>query len=365
MIQSLTKAEIIEVCGYYLGRPSKRHHRYYRWRETGALVVDCEQGLYYDHAVLKGGTIIDLVMVSEHCGFSKALAKISTILGREAHGLNANSLYRSSFDPNRFGDDKRRSVKGMIVSDNKKAAIKRISAQNEPARQALWIDDNGRAYAKETRPTDKPKCWSRKAEQLWQSCKPCVGTSAGAYLEHRAKGSSRYWATSRSMRFCPSLAHKGTGRVFPALVCQIRHAISDRPLSLHLTYLDPHTSIKAEIKPNKRYLAGHQKKFGVVKISNDEHVTHGLAISEGIENALSFAARYRFSPIWACLDAGGVANFPPIKGVECLTIIADHDKTGLKAARLCAKKWHQAGCEVWIVKVKERGYDFADLQSLI
>jgi hypothetical protein len=69
-----------------------------------------------------------------------------------------------------------------------------------------------------------------------------------------------------------------------------------------------------------------------------------------------------FKPIWATLSAGQMARFPVLSGIECLTLFADHDKsgTGLSAARTCARSWTRAGAEVVILYRDRLGLDFAD-----
>ena len=82
------------------------------------------------------------------------------------------------------------------------------------------------------------------------------------------------------------------------------------------------------------------------KLWPDEYVTHGLAIAEGIETALSLA--HGFEPVWAAIDANHLAKFPVIRSVEALLIARDNDPAGIKAAKQCAVRWVAAGREVRI-----------------
>ena len=59
-------------------------------------------------------------------------------------------------------------------------------------------------------------------------------------------------------------------------------------------------------------------------------------------------------------SAGAIAKFEPIPGIECLTIFADHDKTGLADAQVCAERWQAAGHEVFIRWPSGLGRDYAD-----
>jgi hypothetical protein len=72
-------------------------------------------------------------------------------------------------------------------------------------------------------------------------------------------------------------------------------------------------------------------------------VTLGLAIAEGVESAL--AAANVFTPIWSTIDARGLAGFPVLIGIEAVTIFADNDPIGRRAAVQCVERWKAAGKE--------------------
>lgn len=57
----------------------------------------------------------------------------------------------------------------------------------------------------------------------------------------------------------------------------------------------------------------------------DDGVTTGLGIAAGIETALTLARV--FTPAWSTIDAGDLAAFTVLPGLEALTIVADHDAT--------------------------------------
>jgi hypothetical protein len=62
------------------------------------------------------------------------------------------------------------------------------------------------------------------------------------------------------------------------------------------------------------------------------------------------------------MDAGNLANFPVLEGIESLTIFADRDQsgTGQGAAAECADRWLDAGREVRIFASATIGHDIAD-----
>ena len=47
-------------------------------------------------------------------------------------------------------------------------------------------------------------------------------------------------------------------------------------------------------------------------------------------------------PTWALGSAGAVASFPALNGIECLTLLQEHDAASAKAVNQCAARWHAA-----------------------
>lgn len=178
------------------------------------------------------------------------------------------------------------------------------------------------------------------AADIWERSVPIAGTLSETYLKSRGLSydgdALRYYSGGRAM------------------VALITHAITGEPIGLHRTFLDRDGN-----RTSKKMLG--MAAGGVVRLSADADVTHGLAIAEGIETAL--AAPFR--PIWACLSAGTMERFPVLDGIEALTIFADNDasQTGIKAATACAHRWHAAECEVEIRMIDKIGADYADLMG--
>jgi hypothetical protein len=156
------------------------------------------------------------------------------------------------------------------------------------------------------------------------------------------------------LRFLP-----GSDKYPPSLCARVTDAVTNKPLTLHFTRLAADGHGKAGTEQDKLLLGGHRKKGGVVRLWPNEAVTHGLALAEGTESAL--AAAHLFQPVWAAIDAGNMAQFPVLAGIESLTIFADHDDAGLKAAKECARRWHAAGREVHIRAPRAAGADAADV----
>jgi hypothetical protein len=161
----------------------------------------------------------------------------------------------------------------------------------------------------------------------------------------------------RFHRHCPF----GRGEHHPALITLYRDIASDEPRAISRTALTPE-GVKID-----------RKMLGPIagtacKLSPDEDVTLGLHIAEGTETAIA-SMMLGFVPMWALRSAGAISNFPVLSGIECLTIIADHDKVnpktgktpGQTAARLCSQRWTSSGIAVRRVMPTATGEDLADI----
>jgi hypothetical protein len=178
----------------------------------------------------------------------------------------------------------------------------------------------------------------RGALKRWETSIPIGGTLAETYFASRGLSYSGY-----AIRFRPNDR---------TMVSLMTDAISAEPCGVHVTYLD-RDGHKVERKMFDR------AKGAVVRLSPDDAVHYGLAIGEGIETCLATG----FTPIWACLSAGTMAALPLLSGIEALTVFADHDATGIRAANTCGERWHSAGREVTIAAPPSVGADFADLRG--
>ncbi len=181
--------------------------------------------------------------------------------------------------------------------------------------------------------------------ELWSACKPLHGVALD-YLKGRRCALP---PEDGDLRCHPALKHP-RGHVGAALVGLVTDALNNDPISLHRTWIQA-DGRKADVDPPRLLLAGHRKQGGVIKLWPDEYVTHGLAVCEGIETALSLAHAY--TPVWACIDAGNLAVLPVLAGIETLLIARDNDPAGQKAAHACATRWAAAGVEVRLTRQAE------------
>ena len=135
----------------------------------------------------------------------------------------------------------------------------------------------------------------------------------------------------RVIRYHPAapLDYQGN-HLAPAMVAVIQDR-AGTPCGLHVTALKPDGSDKAG--PNPRRMFG-QVKGGAIRLAP---MSDQLAVAEGIETALSFAA-LTGQATWSCMSAAGLEAFEPPPGLEDLTIAADGDEPGMRAARALVER---------------------------
>jgi hypothetical protein len=100
---------------------------------------------------------------------------------------------------------------------------------------------------------------------------------------------------------------------------------------------------------------------GIVRLTPDEDVSHGLFLAEGLETALAVMSK-GLRPAWSTGSTSIMAKLPVLGGIESLTILADNDENGAgeRAANEAERRWRAAGREVRVWIPPTRG-DFNDL----
>jgi hypothetical protein len=190
---------------------------------------------------------------------------------------------------------------------------------------------------------------------IWSESIPLAGTLGEEYLG--ARRGCRLPPSGGDLRFHPRLRFpqpRGDGREHPALVALATTVAGNQPVGIHRLYLEP-GSPRALAKLR---LGGCDEPV-CIRLWPDDAVTCGLGIAEGIETALSLA--HLFRPVWSTIDAGQMARFPVLAGVDALTIAADNDDAGNRAAAECFGRWRDAGREVTIVRPEQTGADINDV----
>lgn len=183
--------------------------------------------------------------------------------------------------------------------------------------------------------------WGR---DLWAACRRLDGVAIDYLLARNCV----IPPADGDLRWHPALPHPA-GHVGPALVGLITDVRTGKPQSLHRTWITSDGTKPAALGGSaRRVLGGHELRNGVIRLWPDEAVTTGLGVAEGIETALSLA--WGHAPVWALIDAGHLAKFPPLAGIESLVIACDNDPAGIAAARACSARWAERGVEVFVTR---------------
>ena len=191
-----------------------------------------------------------------------------------------------------------------------------------------------------TEPSIEPLGLQPWAQRLWDDSEPLSGTALD-YLQSRRCAIP---PTDGDLRWHKSVKHQ-SGYVGAALIGLVTHIQTNEPMSLHRTWIT--STGKADVKPNRMLAGKHSARHGVIRLYPDDCVTEGLALGEGIETCLSMAHDYE--PVWSTISATNLANLPAIE-VAHLVIGVDADEAGRKAAEACARRWHDAGVTVSLMR---------------
>jgi putative DNA primase/helicase len=186
---------------------------------------------------------------------------------------------------------------------------------------------------------------------IWKQTQPIAGTPGAEYLRLRccalppADGDLRFHAAL----YCPETAAE-----LPALVARVSTVIGNKTIGIHRIWFRA-----GEPKAVKKMRLGASDEPVCIRLWPDAAVTVGLGIAEGVETAL--AAAQAFTPMWSTIDAGLMAKFPLIPGLESLTIFADYDERGLAAAKSTWERYMHAGRNANFLRPKRVGEDFNDV----
>ena len=213
----------------------------------------------------------------------------------------------------------------------------------------LGLDPNGwKATDRKSRPQPRPQAIAkpddnveRKAAalRLWSEGVDPVGTPVETYLRSRRLELD---GDGEVLRWHPGIL---------AMVALFRNIATNEPQAISRTFLD-----REGRKVERKFLG--PTKAAAVKLDADTEVLAGLHIGEGVETCMA-ARMLGLKPAWALGSAGAIASFPVLSGIECLTILEEHDDASKRAVDACARRWHAAGREV-IVNEPLGGKDLND-----
>lgn len=159
-----------------------------------------------------------------------------------------------------------------------------------------------------------------------------------------------------SLRFHPGLKHPSVDGLFPCMVALVEN-VRGEGVGIHRTYLRPDGSGKADVEPAKAMLG--PCRGGAVRFSRDREA---MAVSEGIESALSFAVSTRISTLATLSTAGMKAvGLPSLPLASSLVVACDNDPAGILAGRTLAHRAEGEGRAARVIFPPDAGEDFNDL----
>jgi Toprim domain len=307
IIRTSLAARAAEVTLALLGEPNsrsgRRELRFGRKGSISVMVAGPKAGSWYDHEAGVGGDLLSLIQRERAGTFQGAVAYAEKFIGHVPLDLAQASL---------------------------------SPAKGQPFDNAADCARNGRI-----------------ALDLWREAGPIAGTIAASYLELRALvlPARIDGAVLRFHPHCPC----GQKIRHPCVIALLRDIHTNAPRAIQRTALS-----SASSKIGRMTLG--PKAGSAIKLSADADVTHHLAIGEGLETTLA-GMLLGYRPAWAVGDAGELSRFPVLSGIESLTILVDHDKSGAgqRAAIECSRRWTEAGREVFRVFPERCGDDINDV----
>lgn len=190
----------------------------------------------------------------------------------------------------------------------------------------------------------------KRVRGFWFHCEPARGTVVERYLDRRGVP---WLAECEAVRFRPECPHPSGVRL-PAMVCLVHDGVGDIA-ALHRVFLTLDGS-KALVEPAKASLGSFAG--GAIRF---HPACPEIVVGEGLETTAS-AARILGIPGWSAIACGNLATnmrLPDL--VRTVTIAADHDWPGRKAAHKAMVRWRKEGRAVRILRPNEAGQDFNDL----
>ena len=193
--------------------------------------------------------------------------------------------------------------------------------------------------AVETNPTGARSCAAQPASRassrgiaarrVWDATRPLAGTVAERYLDAHGVG---HVAGAPALRFHPGLSHPNAPGRFPCLVAGVQD-VTGRFMGIQRTYLDG--SRKAEVEPVRASLGS--LAAGAVRLA--ESIGDRLLVGEGIESTAAAALILGWNGgVWAALGTSGLRAVELPERIREVTIAADRDAGGLRAAAMLARR---------------------------
>lgn len=212
----------------------------------------------------------------------------------------------------------------------------------------------------------KPGATTGLFMRCWEQGRDPAGTLVETYLDCR--GGLRI-PDGAPIRFHPRCQRgprelAGGPEFWPAMLALMTDPVTGAPVGVHRTYLQHDgrakapVTVRGDVELKAKRIMG---TWGVVRLFPDEEIGCGLGIAEGIENALTAAQIIGWGLVWAAGNRDALAKFPPLLGIDFISIFADADDSGvgIQAAQACAERWTLSGREA-LIHIPPVGTDWND-----
>jgi putative DNA primase/helicase len=247
-------------------------------------------------------------------------------------------------------------AEALVIQDGHSGPLVYCHACRDP--KAVWLALRGRgvmeARHREKLQSSKQGRMSahtgRAALKIWVNARNAVGTPVETYLRHRGIKIN----IPPTLRFAANAPHKPSGRCFPTMIAAVTVWPERQPCAVHRTFLDESGMGKASVEPKRMTLG--PLRGAAVRLAE---ATERLMVGEGIETCLS-AMQATGLPAWVALSTGGLQTIKLPPEVREVTILADGDEPGEKAAQAAARRFLADHRHVRIARPPS-GMDFNDM----
>jgi DNA primase len=189
----------------------------------------------------------------------------------------------------------------------------------------------------ERRPTDT----LRSAKKIWDGAESIVGTPAERYLASRALRLENL-PDLRMLRFA-RLSFDGSAALHPALVAAVQ-TVQGQFAGVQRTYL---TEDGGKLDPHNAKRSLGQIRGNSIQILDELADESHVYVCEGLEDGLSLA-RMNGAPVFVAAGAGMMPSLQLPARCERVTIGADNDAAGQRAAEEAATVFRRRGIQAFI-----------------
>jgi putative DNA primase/helicase len=195
----------------------------------------------------------------------------------------------------------------------------------------------------------------RSAERCFHTAAPVQPDDlVDRYLRRRGIALGQF---QDALRLHPRLWHTESWQQLPAMVAKVS-APDGSLITTHRTWLNPETEEKASVEPVRK-LCSTMRRGAAVRLFDTDG--DQLLVGEGIETTLAALALAGWSLTgWATVSALGMARLDVPRRFRRVVIGADHDRTGLDAARALARRLGAGGRHTDIRQAPNWGEDWND-----